>query len=95
MTEAQLTRNITKALNALPRTYAVKIHGNIYQVGVPDILCCHKGKFYGLEVKLPGKERTLTTIQEHTLGKITKARGTASVITSVTQALEVVNGTNQ
>ena len=37
-----------------------KEHGGPYGVsGVPDIICCYKGRFLGLEAKLPGGRLTL------------------------------------
>lgn len=73
--------------------YAFKVHGGPYQVaGISDIICCHEGHFYAFEVKLPGKERKLTQLQQRFLDKITDAGGTAAMVTSVAQALEVING---
>ena len=38
--ESTVTTTILKALNALPDTYAVKLHGSQFgRVGTPDILC--------------------------------------------------------
>ena len=36
-----------------------KEHGGPYGTsGIPDIICCYKGRFLGLEVKLPGGKLT-------------------------------------
>lgn len=44
---------ILKYLNSLhPDVYAVKVV-LCNKRGVPDILCCYKGRFIGLEVKVP------------------------------------------
>lgn len=35
--------------------YYFKVHGSSFQVsGIPDIVCCYKGMFVGIEVKRPG-----------------------------------------
>ena len=32
--------------------YCFKVHGELYmRAGIPDIICCYKGKFIGIEVK--------------------------------------------
>tara|TARA_R110000803_G_scaffold198191_1_gene261891 strand:+ start:362 stop:652 length:291 start_codon:yes stop_codon:yes gene_type:complete len=46
--------------------------------GVPDIICCHKGRFIGIECKA-GKNTT-TMLQDRELAAIEEAGGTALVI---------------
>lgn len=46
--------------------------------GVPDIICCVKGKFLAIECKA-GKNKP-TELQEREIDKICKAGGTAIVI---------------
>lgn len=92
MDEATLTRKIVNSLNAYSG-YWVKIHGGPYQTGgLPDIVGCYAGKYYGLEVKLPGKEHTLTERQAHRLAQIRKAGGRARMISSVDEAMDFVFG---
>lgn len=50
------------------------------------------GTFFGLEVKLPGKENNVTKIQRHTLDKIEAAGGITAVVTSVRQAIDAIYG---
>jgi len=92
MTEAALTAKIVKALNAQPETFAFKTKGDPRQRrGLPDIICCVSGLFVGLEVKLPGKERNVTQLQQQTLDDITRAGGLGRVVTSVRQALDAID----
>lgn len=59
-----------------------KEHGGPYGTsGIPDIICCYKGKFLGLEAKLPGGK--LTELQKRTLDKINAAGGIARRVQSV------------
>ena len=54
-TEKKVENNIKGYLRE-KGAYVVKHHGSIYsQVGVPDLLVCFKGRFYGIEVKAPGE----------------------------------------
>ena len=41
--------------------------------GIPDILCCYKGRFLGIEVKAPNGKPSL--LQIHNLKKIDEAGG--------------------
>lgn len=91
MNESQLTRKMVKALNELPHTWARKIHGGPHQrAGIPDILGCTYGMFFGLEAKMPGKERNVTQLQLYALKGISLAYGHNGVVTSVDQAVEEV-----
>lgn len=66
--------------------WCVKIHGGAYQsAGLPDIIGCHEGRFFALEVKRPGKH--LTPLQALTLSRIASAGGIAARVTGVDEAL--------
>lgn len=58
-----------------------KEHGGPYGTsGVPDIICCYKGRFLGLEVKLPSGK--LTELQKRAIAKINRAGGIACRVES-------------
>lgn len=43
--------------------YEFKVHGSLYmKAGIPDIICCYKGKFIAIETKV-GKNK-MSKIQE-------------------------------
>ena len=66
-----------------------KEHGGPYGTsGIPDIICCYKGRFLGLEVKLPGGK--LTALQKRTLDKINAAGGIARRVESVDDVKAVI-----
>jgi Holliday junction resolvase len=67
----------------------LKAHGVYYffpathgygRSGVPDIVCCVKGRFLAIECKAPGKKPT--ALQEREMGRIGEAGGVALVIDS-------------
>ena len=94
MTEADLQKKIVGYLRKPPDTFAVKIHGGPHQAaGLPDIVCCYGGLFIGFEVKLPGKEKTLTPKQELKLRRIVESGGKAAMVTSIEQVQEVLEET--
>ena len=66
-----------------------KEHGSVYGTnGVPDIICCYKGRFLGLECKLPGGR--LTKLQKRTIEQITRAGGVACRVESVEDVKRVI-----
>ena len=56
--------------------------------GIPDIICCYKGRFLGLEAKLPGGR--LTALQKQALEKINRAGGIARRVESVDDVKAVI-----
>ena len=66
-----------------------KEHGGPYGTsGVPDIICCYKGRFLGLEAKLPGGK--LTELQKRALDRINRAGGIARRVESVEDARAII-----
>lgn len=91
-TEARLRTNIVKKLNAYSGYWFVTHQSGHQEKGLPDIIGCYSGMFYGLEVKLPGKLHTVTAKQSHVLEKMKRAGGKATVVTSVHEAMDFVFG---
>ena len=61
----------------------MKYHGSAYSTnGVPDILCCYRGKFVAIEVKRTESHPT-TPAQDRQLGKIQDANGLAGVCVTI------------
>lgn len=86
--ESRLSRNIMNAIN-LRGGFAFKIHGGPWMMaGLPDIIACVDGKFFGLETKMPDGGKT-SAVQELVHRKIRAAEGVAVVVRSVSEALEV------
>lgn len=75
MLERDIVAAIQKYLSSLGSdVFFWKEHGGPYGTsGVPDIICCYKGCFLGLEAKLPGGK--LTELQKRALDRINKAGG--------------------
>lgn len=92
MTETALVAKIISTLEKEVGGFWIKIHGSPFQRrGIPDILGCCEGMFFGLEVKLPGGEDTLSKYQEKTIEWInTKGKGRATMVISPKQAVKFV-----
>lgn len=57
--------------------------------GVPDLLFCAKGRFYGIEIKEPGK--LPSELQKYNIEQIRRAGGYADVVYSVEQIDELIS----
>lgn len=53
--------------------------------GVPDFICCSKGRFLAIETKAPGKRGATTALQDRHIKNIHAAGGAALVIDDVSQ----------
>jgi hypothetical protein len=71
--------------------WEVKIWGNQYmRKGIPDILCCYKGRFIALEIKRPGE--VPDKLQKYELEQIRKAGGITEVVFSKNDVKEIMGG---
>lgn len=82
MREADIVRAILTHLRSLPDCFCWKEHGGPYGTnGIPDVICCYRGRFVAFEVKTDkGKP---TKLQEAVIRKIVRAGGTALIVRSV------------
>jgi len=55
-------------------------------VGIPDFIACLQGWFLAIETKAPGKASNTTPNQDHQIGGIRNAKGTALVIDTTDKA---------
>lgn len=54
-------------------------------MGIPDVICCWRGRFLAIECKAPGKRLNTTELQDHQIARIHKAGGAAIVVDDVAQ----------
>lgn len=89
MKEADIVKAILKYLKTVPKCFFWKEHGGMYgRAGIPDIIACIDGKFYGFEVKTEiGRP---TKLQNSTMAKIRNAGGIAQVVRSVEDVKVVI-----
>ena len=58
--------------------------------GIPDIICCYRGKFVAFEVKT--EQGRLSKLQEITLERIQQAGGVAAKIISLAEVKDILKG---
>ena len=91
MKESELIRKISEYLKSVPDLFFWKEHGGMYgTAGIPDIIACIDGRFFGFEVKT--EDGKPTKLQEATIRKILAAGGTALVVRSVDEVRTAING---
>lgn len=80
--EATVTKRVMAKLKAYGGFW-FKVHGGPSQMaGIPDILGCYQGHFYGIEMKAPGKENNVSPKQKFVMDRIRAAGGTVGVASS-------------
>jgi hypothetical protein len=92
--EAKLSRAIAAHLRrAWPvgQLFVFKTWGSVHQLaGLPDLIGCVEGRFFGLEIKLPASRKNVSARQELVLGWILAAGGIADVACSPKEAEKIL-----
>ena len=90
MLEREIVAAIKKYLSSLGSdVFFWKEHGGSYGCsGIPDVICCYKGRFLGLECKMPGGR--LTELQKRAIEKINRAGGIACRVERVEDVKRVI-----
>jgi len=89
MKEQTYQRNMVKYLES-QGAYVVKVI-TASKKGVPDILCCIKGRLLAVEVKTPTTMNNASELQLYNLAKIKEAGGLGLVAYSVEQVEDYIN----
>jgi len=82
--ETLIVRKIREHMNKKDKSYFFKIHGGPMQmVGISDLIGVYNGRFVAIEVKVPGKEKNVTKLQQYFLDKVNDCGGLGLVATSI------------
>jgi len=89
--ETRLRKRIQAAIvAAYPHVWLRKIHGGPMQnAGIPDMLGCLEGYFFGMEIKIQGKDAT--PVQSLEISRIIKAGGQAGIVRSPEEGLNFLS----
>ena len=89
MKEADIVKAIQSYLKTLKDCFFWKEHGGMSgTAGIPDIICCYRGKFVSFEVKTESGKTT--PLQESAIRKIQACGGIAVVVRSVDEVKSVI-----
>ncbi len=90
MSEQQIQRKIITYLESRG-CYVVKVI-SASKAGVPDIVGCYEGVFFGIEVKTPRTRGNVSKLQEYNLEKIMEAGGQSCVAWELDQVVDFLDG---
>ena len=76
--EAKVKKKVAEQLRALKAYYFYPVTGGYGKSGVPDIVGCYNGKFFGIECKAGSNKPT--ALQERNLKEIAASEGMAFVV---------------
>ncbi len=76
--EAKVKKKVTATLKQLGAYYFYPVTGGYGKSGVPDIVGCYNGKFFGIECKAGSNKPT--ALQERNLKEIAASEGMAFVV---------------
>lgn len=76
--EAKVKKKVAATLKQLGAYYFYPVTGGYGKSGVPDIVGCYNGKFFGIECKAGNNKPT--ALQERNLKEITASEGMAFVV---------------
>lgn len=79
-----------KYLKSIGAWFFMPVSNGMGQVGIPDIICCYKGRFLAIETKAPGKRSHTTANQDRVIEAIKTADGWAIVVDNVEQLQEFI-----
>lgn len=83
MTETQFKQKMIEMIRLeFPEVWFKKISDR-FQSGIPDIIGCMNGRFFAIELKVPGGR--LDRLQAYEIQRIGKAGGVANVCYSIEQ----------
>lgn len=89
--ETKLQKSIQKYLKDIG-AYEFKVHGSAYmRAGIPDIICCYKGRFIGIECKIGNNK--MSSIQEQHKKEILNAQGIHILAYSLNDVKNVIENT--
>ena len=73
--------------------YYFKVHGSKFmERGIPDLVCCVKGFFVGIEVKREGAKNTQSEYQKIHERNILKANGHYILADNLREVVEYIEG---
>ena len=76
--EAKVKKKVVTHLKTLGAYYFYPVTGGYGKSGVPDIIGCYKGLFFGIECKAKGNQPT--ALQSKNLSDIMSAGGMAMIV---------------
>lgn len=81
--EGRVKEAVRKYLKANNIWFFQPMQNGMGVVGIPDFICCWRGKFLAIETKAPGKLNNTTPNQKRVIQEINDHEGVALVVDNV------------
>lgn len=91
--EAQLTRSIRQLLNSVGIFHWKAWGGPMSTPGVPDLICCFKGRLVGIEIK--AEKGVVSDYQKEFIDRINEAGGLAFVARDIQTVIDKLELTDR
>lgn len=86
--EKKVKQKVVKLLKSRGCYWFYPVASGFGSAGVPDIVCCYKGKFIGVECKAPAAANRVTALQQKNLTDIRNCGGYGIVVSGDLSELE-------
>jgi hypothetical protein len=90
--EGRVKDAIKKVLKEYNVWYFMPSANGFGKVGVPDFICCWKGRFLAIEAKAPGKINNTTPNQKMRIQEINDAMGIALAVDNAQTVKDILDG---
>ena len=91
--EQAIQSDILKYLKSVG-AYTIKVSAAT-KAGIPDIICCYKGRFIAIEVKRPETKNNVSPLQVANITMIINAQGEVLVAWDKDMVIEFINKLNK
>ena len=91
--EQAIQSDILKYLKSVG-AYTIKVSAAT-KAGIPDIICCYKGRFIAIEVKRPETKNNVSPLQVANITMIINAQGEVLVAWDKDMVIEFINKVNK
>lgn len=86
--EKKVKQKVVKLLKSRGCYWFYPVASGFGSAGVPDIVCCYRGKFIGVECKAPEAGNRVTALQQKNLTDIQNCGGYGIVVSGDLSELE-------
>ena len=87
--EGRVKEQVKRWLKARGVWFFMPVSNGMGAHGIPDLICCWRGAFIGIECKAPGKRGNVSELQKMQIAGIRTAGGVALVVDDASQLEEI------
>lgn len=85
--EGKIKEMCKKLLKQVGAFHFMPVSNGLGRHGIPDLICCHNGRFFSIETKSPGKKPT--ALQNKCMDEISNSGGKCFVVDGEESLMQV------